>query len=412
MIPALRTHDRSRPVETVSAPTVGALVKTFTEAGAAPSAADIAAVQLLLRELRTDELWLECDCRTEGDDHPLLSPRQLPDRLTLVRHGRVLHAEACPFFRLRDKQVDQNALVAPPPVAAEAIDAIALAGRDLPRLGALLLGLLERCGYHRVTPAEFKEVRSGQGDGHALAIDVPRHYARVDAVSDLEVAPGVALGQVWCNHLAGVGALRARLARMPNAVTGLFIGIIDSAEGKRLVARRRDALVHVDVDGEIHRYTRAQGPYWAIAEVRAQGEAAAVGDVYLHPVLSRALLLPVDTDAERGAAELLLQQIRYWNDRRSTPITLSKPLMPDGNGARPDFLLSRRDGDSFAVEVMPIDPDFEVRDLKRAVARDVARSFEHVVEIGAGEDRDLVRKRLTAAALRGLSAPPTGPAPR
>ena len=162
------------------------------------------------------------------------------------------------------------------------------------------------------------------------------------------------------------------------------------------------------------------GPFWLLAALGVPGDDPSAPfralDAYAHPVYSRSLLLPVDSDSERITAAVLLDQLAWWQHRCGLRVRLHKPwatfTLPDGDVAPPpDFLLTSPGHVTVAVETMGAldDPDYVVRKQR---SHDLMRRIPGVADI-VEHDPTLIgnvtqlRRALNARILPGTHADAT-----
>ena len=126
-------------------------------------------------------------------------------------------------------------------------------------------------------------------------------------------------------------------------------------------------------------------------------------DAYAHPAYSRSLLLPVDSDAERRTAAILLDELAYWH-RLGTRLGLRKPLetfdLPDGQIAPPpDFLVEGPGSVTVAVETMGAlhDPGYVARKRQtHARMRQIPGVVDLIEHDPTDKQTDRFRRDLTA----------------
>lgn len=423
-------HDRDQAQGPVPTLLTESLARVFGATTTKAGDADRERAFRLLRETRARGEWIACDCsRAASGDMPLLSPRQQVDgRVSVVRHGRVEHIDACPFHRLRhearaaaaegkDAHIAQGpflALAATPEAVAlpaiaqlQVVDVNAWSQRG-DRLTALLERVLQESHLNRLASPACVEGFVGRRRGVRCS-DALQRYHQVDALGDAQVAGEIRLDEVSVNHLTGVAGLEARLARgaipWPEGVRpqGFFAGVVTGVlDGPpRLVTETRDGRhLEVPVSRSLAVLGTDVGPLFALGVIAATGTPSRFGlvDVVAIPMLSRALLLPAAGIAERSLAAALARQLCYWRDRRGVNVTLRAE--PVGSrfariGARYSLMLAN--GHEVLVAIAARDRISATRKslLDLAGTRDVV-----IVEAG-NEDHDDTRRHLTAAVLHG-----------
>lgn len=393
----LYLHDRDRRQRGLGAQAVDALVGVFTEQGEATSQR-LHIAQDALRSIRADEHWIECGCAQDDGVGPLMSPRLLPSgQITLVRHGRVLHAETCPFFRMREHPLGHEAAPAPERECVARLDRVLSLDAGDAITDHLVLAAAElviACGYTRCASTEV----SAHGVGR---VDINAHYSQTDRVAHLEVQ-GMPLSDLWCNHLSSVHRMLPRW-RAGGVPVGLFFGIVNSLEDGELVRTPRS--------GEPARWRPLRtterspgmpGPYWVLARIDVAG--GTMTDAYVWPVISGAHLMPVESDAERSLGRVLLGQIGYWSGR-GQHYTVSKLVRAADVADAPAFRLESADR---VIDVHQVLFPGRYQSLMMAVEA-MHRSAMHAPDDRAltqflinDEAVDTWRPRLTGVALRAL----------
>ena len=278
--------------------------------------------------------------------------------------------------------------------------ASASTGVALPRLAPVLFGLLARARFDVVGP---DEVRSRPGR-RAGAADPKAHYRRLRALDRDPVGDRLTSGDLLCTWFPALGAHLQRLDRLrtrfPTGMRpqGLFWGVVDDLAVDHDTTKvtytygPRNDRRHVA--GELPVAVRIPGrsptgPFWLLAALGVPGDDPSAPfralDAYAHPVYSRSLLLPVDSDSERITATVLLDQLAWWQHRCGLHVQLHKPwatfTLPDGDAAPPpDFLLTSPGHVTLAVETMgaPDDPDYVVRKQR---SHDLMRRIPGVADI-------------------------------
>lgn len=344
-------HDRSRLLGPVASVCAEALARVFGAGARQPSPLDRERAVRWLRETRSREEWIACDCRGAREGAmPLLSPRQaIGGQVTLVRHGRVEHAESCPFHRLRTAHETRSDAVAPiegPFLAlSDTPDAVVHDGPAKlcvadPREGSLATDRLARLLERLLHASAFDVVRAEQltttprrGGRRARMVDVVAHYQQLDLVADQEVAGEIRLEDVWANHPAGLVGLAERLrrdrGRWPAGVrpqgflAGVVSGVLDGPP--RLVAETRDGRhLEVPVYRRLTVLGSDEGPHFVLGVLTERTDRARFEmlDAVAVPVASRGVLLPVRSSIERATANDALELLVYWRERHSVSAEL------------------------------------------------------------------------------------------
>jgi hypothetical protein len=396
----LSIHDRDRRCGPLGEEAERILQLAFVEGRGSV----LAQASQILRGLRQNHHWLACDC--DGPSNPLMSPRRLPTGLVvLVRHGRVPHADDCPFHRL--KSVADFSDAGAGEMAADKLDALT-SSRHLPEDGMRLVQIMQLSGLDRIRPQDLQWHGAGVAR-RAVHRDVRDHYAQMDAADDLEICAGVSLGQVTCARPGGLGWLHRRIAEQnwPEGCSsmGYVLGSVLSVDGN-VLHFGRDAGSGDSL--ELPEPAVCFGPSPALALVRLawHEESLLPVSAFTYGVFSRGLLLPMESDDERTGARFLLEQIRYWHEQNLASITLHKPLTAPTGEARPAFVLevsSRR----LAVVFVPRSVDAAEHEVAMASIANLRSRYDTVLELPvglpSGDTLFTLRKRVTAQVLAGLS---------
>ena len=435
----LYRHDRVVRKAALPAPLVATLERFCCDIVGESMPGEAAEAAQFIRELRNAEHWLMCDCVVRDDQAPLLAPRMNSrGTVTLVRLGRVAHAESCPWFRLRKPggagQVDQDprrvqgaflmlegaeneTLASSSDVEYSRVNAGG-SGR-IPRLGRLLLTALDAGGLNRVATGEFRVA----GKSGAVAVDVRSYYQKIDAISDWPIAGDITVADVLGHSLKAVRTVAGMVKRVEpmwprdTRPQGVIISIADSVDvEKRALIRTAggEAPTVVEMRSRCHVFGMGGGPYWSlIAIARAPGskwlEPIAC---YAHPMLSTGLPIPVDSQLERDALLVLLRQMDYWRAIGLPSISLRKPLLAEHGAlgsACPDIELSMEGKGRVLVEVMGRmdDPEYIHRKVgMHDRMRQLAEVRELVVYDPAKEDAVSFARRMTGAMHRLAGSPP------
>lgn len=399
-MPNLYIHNREHRQAALSGSGTASLVAVFTESGHS-TAASMRDAQDILRMIRGNEDWIECDCHREEGVGPLMSPRLLPTgQLTLVRHGRVQHADACPFHRMRENPCGTDTEVEAPSDALVARIESLLSCADtnaMPdRLVLAATELLVACGYDACPSADVLSSKALQVSHR----DVNAHYGQTDRVAEVMLSTGHSLAEVMCTHLGSVGRMMNRWAAS-GVGQGLFFGVVNAIEDGALIRTPRSGpSVTWMSDRLTLRSPVVKGPFWVIARIDVERQV--LTDAYAWPVVSGAHLMPVESEEERELGKVLLGQLAYW-EGKGADYTLHKLIRADDVADGPAFRLSssRRVIDVHRVlfpgryQAMLA----AVEAMHRASARAPA-DIDHVQFLINDEDLDTWRRQLTGAAMR------------
>lgn len=327
----------------------------------------------LVKQARMLNLWFACDCQTDNQNFPLLTPAYLTEfkRYYLRRMtgpDRPEHAEDCAFrFDRPEPGLESFAKVATSEVSlrkpngffsvlkheeAEGIagsaDADITGERDrkTPALARQLWRLIDDTGLNRLGPvqssgspsigAQFKKIRQ--------------------SAETISVNNGVTLSSVlstfpddYHNKRLFARIRQAKkLAPDPNVVLQgfalLYTPLIDD---RSLIFDKSEPIM---IAGELHRPvvgdSDRRAPYLSLVVIgdhkMASGLAALRG--YAQPVYSGSQFVPVDSDFERQVL-VAINRVRWRlsRDRPDLHISVHKPLFAvDGGagGCLPDFILT------------------------------------------------------------------------
>ncbi|MGH9185567.1 MAG: hypothetical protein ACRD0U_07115, partial [Acidimicrobiales bacterium] len=376
--PTLFVHDRHRQVLSVGGDAAAAVVGWLTGGRNADGAA-LARVRDLAVWLHDRHWWLVCGCRPAASRPPLLVPVKRLGRCFFSRRPGTPHDGGCPLalaergatersparrravrpwnggWRLLGRLDDHS------PASANGRDRAYRRSRDASpaRIELVLLSALTRAGYTRLRPQDVI-CRPGHDAVHAR-----NPYTAIRTLAPEVVAGDVRWSDIACTYLP---SLAAHLDVLPSVgqrfragirPLGVFLGIVDHIEAVRdrhheLVwrsAAHGTATARIDV--AIH-YSAPMahgtpGPFWVLLLLGSPAESAGSKFAVVHacaqPVLSRRVLLPVNSAPERETAELLLRQVKYWArpaSRLAIDVEVEKPVFDEATpsgGCRPDFTL-------------------------------------------------------------------------
>jgi hypothetical protein len=414
----LRLHDRSHPLGPIPAE-VDTLLRQRQQ-GHGLSEDDSKTLQRFLNDARDQRFWLACDCREE-EDPPLLSIRRSEGHVGLVRHGAVSHLESCAFYRdipepLPESVDAQAGPVRPftgslaqlrptapssepgPPKTVRS--ALSPRGQSTthPRLGRILMTLADTAQINLVEAAEIAVVPRGL----VRAADISKQYGKLDALKEIEFAGDLYLGDVLCLYLKHLPAFLARFRdllepRFPpgTRAQGYVLSVVDDweeFEGKAVLhLHATQGERTVEVHGRVQQYGHRStpGPFLALGPI---GRVSSTGryevlSAYLHPVFSKGLLVPVDSELERHALRIILGQFDYWRKQHDVHCTLYKPLFDAfevsagrGQWARPDFEILLPSDERVIVEVLGY-PDDEAYMERKSDLKEMLESQSDVVRV-------------------------------
>lgn len=440
-------HDRQHCLAPVASADRDALVACFGRVAESSEELEHQAGRFLAW-LRDAHRWLSCRCHPAmPEPWPLLAPRQRDGVLHVFRlPTSVPHHASCPFYRdpasddetgspsvfrvglkpmsegwLTLRMPGQGKLVADPDGEERARSVSrADAGHGLNRV---LFSILDRLDYTRLAPTAVKVARNRPPTWADIT-----PYSHLDRLQSLELASGIGFDAVGTTFLPSVPGLLRRLPEQGALFTGrrpqgVFVGQIQdiARDGHSASLIWRGTLNHADrrvvipVHGTVRRFGGARvggGPYWCAAALgQRPGESVfRVLDAYIHPVFSKAILLPVDSDAERDTARILIEQIAFWHqaERIGMTVHLRKPLFeeltPSGDSCRPDFILELPNNTRILVETMKGDPAYLAAKValhsRMRALRNVVALVEHMPGIGD----DAFRRALTHLVMQSRRA--------
>ena len=421
---------------------VAALVHTFTATGDRTKESIVRA-QAYLAFLHQRRQWLRCGC---GAEEPRLGPVRNRSGYTIRKFSGGAHPEHCSFFRAivdpgdDDERSIEKSSKADAPARRPFQGEVLLLKRTStkkreprahdedhrdrhasdrpPQVGLLLWTWMERTGYGTLSANDLKPGK----DGHAQHSRISEHYQAIEAIREAPIPRSqLKLGDILETHYLRLRALKNFLMEHAGAFPakylpqGYYVGVVHQLERNGT----RCDLTWTDKEGKSYRETvygeapsltdGAHGPYYVIAQMAkdALTHKPVLIKAFAQPIVSRALILPVDSDFERQVARMLTEQMLYWRDKYNISVMLEKPLMDlegrDDEWSRPDFILRLPSGAALVVEAAGrSDPEYVER-KKRTQARMAA--LPGVVEVlEYGTDTDFasleVRKELTKKVLK------------
>jgi hypothetical protein len=384
----LWVHDRKRALDALPSGEVRALTSVFSAFADTPSENDRSIATRVLERLHAARHWLQCQCPALPAPGPLIFPRRRETgRIELVRQHGTSHDEGCPLRQVRvSVSTPREAVEAAdagryfqgfsgfattlgtPRVAAEdAVDEDSVEVTQRPKELRLLLRAWHEAGYDQLNPNDLRWSPRGEDLWVPGPRDLHAHYGELQRrVAPLEIEPGLMVGDLTAWQPKAVPWIVARLARGVHRFScvrpqGFFLGVVHDATAHELIRERGSEREVIPVVRPILRSGReTSGPYAAIALIgqASQDDGFAVQSAGIWPVLSRSLLLPVDSGYERSTALILLQVQSWLNRRHHLDVRLIKPLFDTPVGTarvRPDFILELHTGKQVLVETMGSD---------------------------------------------------------
>lgn len=390
----LSRHDRHQILEPLSKSEIVALLEECAHDDAPAPWATGAAFKLL-EDIHEKGQWLACDCRHAiVNPPPMMVPVLRQGAYHLRRHSAEPHDSACPFYSVMSSQdektrsVDEHGLFAwtgdwtvlqpaGMEVAAKADDSDGIpSSREdrMPSLGRILMSVLTRL---KVGDVNSSELMLEPGRIHLR--NPVEHYSRLQRLEEESIIGDLKWREIATTFPTLVPMLMAKMrgleSRFPESIRpqAFFLSVVDRIEKQEdgnigLVCKYKSGETIVSVHGRVRRFGAAietPGPFIVLAvgaARKSQGYYNLV-EAYAHPIYSKSILAPVDSQYERDTMTMLLDQVRYWASPRSKihlKATLVKPLLDEGRGqgaCRPDFFLVLPNGKRVVVECMGRDGD-------------------------------------------------------
>jgi hypothetical protein len=360
-------------------------------------------------------------------------------RVHFVRHGLVPHDEGCPFhdpdLSTRLSALKSGSDTQARPVTPYEGDLLTLKevglsraarsspsrtgvdrrhGGTLPSVGRILLTWVEQSGINLLTSEELVSRK----DRPVMARDPSAQYRKLTGLWGSLATHEIALSEILCQYPSVVSRFLARFrsleSRFPEGVRpqGFVCFVVDSVEqtpgGWDIKVETRKGEYCGRVFGRVSLVGQAAGgPFLFIGKVAKVAESGRyeITSGYAHPVFSKSLPFPVDSEFERGVGAVLLEQVCYWSQVHSVETQFRKPLFDEQIGdywLRPDFELWLDNGWRIVVEALGF-PDDEAYMRRKAEMESLLRSLEKTDVVtwsydDQGQESHL-RRILTAKAL-------------
>lgn len=380
----------------------------------------------LAAHLRDRQLWLACDCTGEAADPPMLHARRMPNgQATLVRMpGRRPHAASCPFHldpgtggpvRLDpglDGPLQDGAFGILKPIKASAGPhgareprSGAAPGRRIPKLARVLFSILHGAGVLR------------SEDGHVLLL--PDQYAALrKTMAGLRLSPHLehlTVNAVTALHPSQIQSVVDRIKGHDwgRELTphGFLITPVQSFLDRELVAGSlKDPVTLTLATDPIVPGRQTDGPYmgcFLIGPTSSLHHRFELLRGYLHPIVDRLWLCPVDSGLERSVVPLLRGQQAYWSKGHGVGSILEKPVFSiyPGEQVIPDFIYRHTDSNGKVIVEVMGSTDPEYRERKSRTHSRMA-DWAPIVTITPDDMNDLPRlkKRLTKVVLTEFGA--------
>ncbi len=441
----LYIHDRNRIVRPLDERAVKALEAVFREQAARGQAI---AAAVSVRDLADHRYWLACGCTQELNNPPILFPRRTKHTVSLVRAtGRASHRQGCPFSRGKfevqtpREEREQGVAHANTPMAKpwhiggkprrdvdlvqrggdESERVATRHGKRMPKLGRLMMTLLQEAGLDTVRPESIEKVTYGKDESRKVILRLSKAaaYQRLEALGNEITADGMALGETVClvPRLLYRDLGRARAALKPRqTATRYLLVMADRVEGDHLYYQSAGKEAKLKLGSRPRMFgveDGTQGPYWSLVRfsIKHGTRFSEAVETYMHPAVSRGVPIPVDSRLERYYLKRLLEQVVYWRDKPKNPVavTLWKPLfdaMVDDEPCRPDVILQPEHGERLIVEVMGMKDHPDYMASKSVTHHRMRRlgNIHDLLEVDADTEWDHFRKELTGNVYAAIRA--------
>lgn len=429
--PKLFEHDRLHIRNELPRPEAIAIAKCFGLGRGDISDYDRRLARKTLDWLRTKQYWIACGC-IDASTRPLLIPAMREGVLYLRRHPDTAHRGDCIFRQFpEDERVPSN----DPSAAGETSPITSWEGgwnlselaankvarkkdstdppmsrnprtHRFPKLGRVMLSALERAGMHQIS---IDDVLCKGGD-LARPRDPVAIYGRMKTLNTETVSGNLTWDDIHCYSPAGIKTLLSkRLPRLEGSHKipkyrhqGYFLGVIDELDSTKtadfFIKHTDEGRLSFKVEGRIATFGSSRGtrgPYWVLAHALKPTDAQQFTFVkaYAHPVFSRALPIPVDSDLERTTLDQILHCLKRitFNAPALGTTVIRKPLLDliisTGEPCRPDFEVVRPDGGRLLIECMGFD-DSEY-EASKTITHPRMRQLPNVVDlVSYAPDRD------------------------
>lgn len=356
-----------------------------------------------LQQVRSRRGWLACSCMGKVASPPLMTVALTDTGTHYVKRltGRSQHADGCVFaFESRETLPDVGE--ERPRAYRRAPDFVAI------RRGGLVS-----------TPERRAHTRGGHGGTHGDAIQTRLFHVLMRAGMHRTLAPGqfphnmirAAAGSIvfrrrlMLSSVLYLGPTPYRENFFPGAFKACeeiklapqcwWIDVVDAIDQDKhhLTLHAMQKPIQVTVAGELSVFSGedspARGPWLMMALVGPDDNGVPeVKRAYAHPVFSRSLWIPVDSNKERDALEKIIDSVSYVSRTYQQNIEFEKPLAGlDGFSmeVRPDFILSLGDR-KLLIETMGSD-DPEYREQKKRTHAEMANVGEVFQDERAGDDK-------------------------
>jgi hypothetical protein len=417
--------DTDKPIEFdgVLSPVETQLIKKlFGLANTTCSVDDRQLVHSLLMGIHARKRWIACDCLGETKTPALLHTYKIGQNFGVRRmpnEKRMLHSNECPFkFDRKELEDDIDAKLRSEKslgqlpnlllytsysehvehnLKSTIKDAPSVAGERRSKLASVLFHLLTRAGLDSVAHSEFvsgleatkqsrKKLREAVSneflDGSKKKLPLRNYW--IDFPQDLE---GLKL-RLLQDHSSGWPKNKRK--------TGYLLLIAEDVSGKYIIVEKGGLSLYVEV--ELTCFARPNStqrpPYivlCAITTLPDDPENFKVTHAYAHPVYSRNLWIPVDSEYEREVLWNLIELQGWLTDKRSLQICIQKPLqniaidMIDGQTTvcRPDFILHVPSNKTKQVVIEVMGFESEEYRAKKQITLPRMRALGPVYEVSA-----------------------------
>lgn len=426
VVPAQAPPGATFPHNPIPAPQMQACINVYA---GIPDEAARAEFSRLAAQLKTRHQWLACDCNGDLADPPMLHARRTATGLvTLVRMpSRRPHDRDCPFYLEPGSGVTRSPAPERPdglvPEGGFAIlkpirgatrghagerEACRHMGERMPRLARVLFSLLHQTGLLRSAdgkvpplPDQYDSLRRTLGQLHL-------HHSM----------PELTLNRVTALHPDQVPAVVERLKghtwSADVAPQAFLITPVHDVQGRTVIAGSVTAPQTLTLATDpVLPGMRTPGPFLGCFLI-GPSDPMSTRDfgllrAYLHPMLDRRWLCPVDSALERAVLPVLRGQQAYWAKAHDVRTTLEKPVFPITRERPliPDIILHHPPTERrIFVEVMGFD-DAGYLERKQRVHAEL-KEYGPIIPIRKhdldGDNLIRLKKRLTAIVLNTFVA--------
>lgn len=390
----------------------------------------------VLEDLRTRQVWIGCRCQLHNGKIPLLFPYKLSNGTgySLKRMRlEIQHNNNCFFSR------KQEIIFSPNQKEDDSeVEKVAKQRATLEPLGEHENLIIDRLDEQPVTKStserefnipinseeELEERRSTLAkilftllkEAHLHLLDkidrdkdVTEQYRRIKDTTKRTIVKGISLSDYLCTHPKSIPYFCEKLERdkkkfnnpWPNKVRpqGFFIGIADEVieanNQLQFKSLEPPGIINTEVTPKCFKpkHSQVSKPYWVIANIaesRVNPGKYTLRETYAHPVYSKTMLIPVDSNYERRTLKILINLQKLIFESYNILIKIEKPLHNvktiDNENCRPDFVLyedvfAEISGKNVIIETMGFN-DREYLDRKDRTHQHMKKLGELIEHIG------------------------------